>query len=563
MGKSLSIQVCNIRLSKTHFPSPSRLEIHFCPRGPRNKIAKAASITSLVLGDLFFTPRRALRIHLAGLRSLLRVSGISLEAKEKIPKDPRTIHSHFRLDPVVHQFLSCPKCHCLYPYSPGNHPLPSSDTPELDDLGPDINSEGGPAVDTPEGRRPGIASKCLYQQTPQSQPCNTPLWKLCDIGGGRIRSVPLRKYLQQDLKCWLGCMLSRKGVEDAIEACYPAVPFDSDASISDLWSSKIFSLLRDAKGHSFFPGSADEGRLIFSLSIDGFNPFHNKTAKQTASSTGIWLVLLNLPPHERYLPENIFLAGVIPGPYKPETHQINHYLALVVKDLQEFWDPGVFFSRTYRWREGRMFRAMLVPLVADMPAVRQAIGIASSPRAHYFCTLCDLDIDDIDFMKPKEWPRKDLHHIREFAEMWKNASSERYQDQIFEACGIRWSALLDLPYWDPVLYSVVDSMHALDLGLFQHHCRDLFQINIKVEGGDGFATPRPPVNKRQITGLKPLQDCVEAICSNRSHLLYELLDFHRKVLFTICLDNEIRWADGMAIVGTKWILANQIYTWVR
>jgi len=350
-------------------------------------------------------------------------------------------------------------------------------------------------------------------------------------------------------------------VEDAIEACHPSVPFDPDLPISDIWSSKIFSLLRDAKGHPFFPGPSDEGRLVFSLSIDGFNPFHNKTAKQTASSTGIWLVLLNLPPHERCLIDNVFLAGVIPD--KPGTHQINHYIALVVKDLQEFWEPGVFFSHTYRWREGRTFRAMLVPLVADMPAVRQAIGIASGSRAHYFCTLCELDIDDLDIMKPEEWPRKDPHHIREFATVWKNAPSEKYQEQIFEACGIRWSALLDLPYWDPVLYSIVESMHALDLGLFQHHCRDLFQIDIKVEGGDGFAAPRPPVNKRLITGLKPLQDCMEAICLNRSHLLYELLEFHRKVLFTICLDNEIRRGEGMAIIGTKWVLANQIYTWVR
>ena len=240
---------------------------------------------------------------------------------------------------------------------------------------------------------------------------------------------------------------------------------------------KIVSLLQDVKGCPFFPGPTAEGRLIFSLLIDSFNLFHNKTAKQTPSSTGIWLILLNLSPHKHYLPENIFLVGVIPGPYKPEMHQINHYLALVVKDLQESWDPGIFFSRTYHWQEDRTFWAMLVPLVADMPAVRQASG----PRAHYFCTLCDLDIDDLDFMIPNEWLRKEPHHVREFAAMWKNALSEQYQEQIFEACGIRWSALLDLPYWDPVLCSVVDSMHALDLGLFQHHCRDLFQINIKVE----------------------------------------------------------------------------------
>jgi len=218
--------------------------------------------------------------------------------------------------------------------------------------------------------------------------------------------------------------------------------------------------------------------------------------------------------------------------------------------------------RTYNWQEGRNFWAMLIPLVADMPIVWQAISIASGARAHYFCTLCDLDIDDLNFIEPEGWPRKDPYHVQEFATLWKGASSKQYQDQIFDACGICWSALLDLPYWNPILYSVVDSMHVLDLGLFQHHCCDLVQINIKVEGGDGFVTPQPLVNKHLITGLKPLQDCVEAICSNHSHLLYALLDFHRKVLFMICLDNEIRRGESMAIVGMKWILANQIYTWV-
>jgi len=140
-----------------YFPSPSPPEVHFCPRGPCNKIVKAASIMSLVLGNLFFTPRWALRIHLAGLCSLLRVSGTPPETIEKIPKDPRTIYSYFCLNLMVHQFLSCTKCHCLYSYGPGNH------------------SQGDPDIDMLEDHRPLIMSKCLYQQTPESQPCNTPL----------------------------------------------------------------------------------------------------------------------------------------------------------------------------------------------------------------------------------------------------------------------------------------------------------------------------------------------------------------------------------------------------
>ena len=61
---------------------------------------------------------------------------------------------------------------------------------------------------------------------------------------------------------------------------------------------------------------------------------------------GIWLVVLNLPLHICYHPENVCQVGMIPD--KPSMDEINHYLQLVVGDLLEFWDPGVYFSQTYR-----------------------------------------------------------------------------------------------------------------------------------------------------------------------------------------------------------------------
>ena len=61
-----------------------------------------------------------------------------------------------------------------------------------------------------------------------------------------------------------------------------------ESTVDDIWQSQAFTNLRDSDhdGDLFFPAKDGEGRLVFSLSVDGFNPFHNKTAKQTVSSSG-------------------------------------------------------------------------------------------------------------------------------------------------------------------------------------------------------------------------------------------------------------------------------------
>jgi hypothetical protein len=483
---------------------------------------------------MYFVPRRALSIHLAGMRTLARISGATPAFIDTIPVDPRTLAGQFSLDPVTHHFISCPSCHCLYPYNPGDTP---SET----------------------------ISHCTYLQTRESLPCNAFLWKQVDIGGGRMRFMPRRKYQHQDLKHWLARLLARPGMEDMLD--YPYVPavHGSESTVDDIWQSQVFADLHDSDGNLFFPAKDGEGRLVFSLSVDGFNPFHNKTAKQTVSSSGIWLVLLNLPTHLRYLPENICMAGVIPGPDKPSIDKINHYLALVVEDFLEFWRRGFFFSRTFRQYQGRLFKGMLIPLVCDMLAARQVISQANAPTSHNFCTFCDLDFNDIDIIDRSEWPAKDPQHIRHHAQLWKDASNEKAQAALFEAYGVCWSALFDLPYWNPVLYTVVDSMHALDLNLLQNHCRTLFQIDTHNAGGDGFSTQSLGEVEKRVTSadhIRLWKKCRKLISTNPQNLFDELLKYPRKVLYTICVDNDIREEGHQSVVGVSWLLAGNIHTWV-
>jgi len=134
--------------------------------------------------------------------------------------------------------------------------------------------------------------------------------------------------------------------------------------------------------------------------------------------------------------------------------------------------------------------------------------------------------------------------------MYKDAPSESEQHELFQAYGLRWSALLDLPYWNLVLYAIINSMHALDLGLFQHYCRKLFQINITVLGGDGFMEP-PPVKDKRSSNIGSLIDCTQCIRRNEVDMLGQLVKYHRRVLYTICVNNDIREPGKTIVTGTK------------
>lgn len=272
---------------------------------------RVASVLSVVLQNIYFLPRRALRLQLSGIRDILRHTTSNSISRfldlDSVPKDPRTCSSYLQLDPIVTPFISCPECHCLYPYEPDSSP----------------HSDHHSAT---------IPLNCTYQGTKTDGPCGSVLWKQKRIGGDEFRSIPIRKYVHQDFKAWMGRLLARKGIEDHLDNR----PHQRTSNaIDDIWQSDIFLSLKDSSGNNFHSGPQSEGRLVFSISVDGFDPFGNKTAKQSVSDTGIWLVLLNLPWYLRYRPENMYLAGIIP-PQKPSTHKINPYLQLVVNDFLEF-----------------------------------------------------------------------------------------------------------------------------------------------------------------------------------------------------------------------------------
>ena len=490
---------------------------------PQDAAVSTSFLTILILHIFFRTPRRATMVMVAGIRSILQACGASPTALSLLPKDPRTILNRMDLDPRTMSYLQCPACYALYPFS------------------------GAATREIP----PNAVKHCTHRPTPGCDPCGVPLWEDRRLGG-EILKVPCRKYVHQSLKEWVGRLLSRPGIEDILDA-----PHDQPAPghMGDIWDSPVLKNFRDVDNTPFFAKHSDELRLAFSLGADSFHPLGALEAKQCMSATAIYMVLLNLPKDQRFKYKNMYLVGVIPGPSKPSLEQINHALCLLVRELLEFL-KGVYYTRTYKFPNGRFSKGAMIALVCDMLAARQVAGFGSVTST-FFCTFCLLTIQDIENLQKETWPVRTLHNHLECAREWKDCRSKRDRERLFRLHGIRWSALLDLPYWNPMLFTILDSMHTAFLGLFQSHCRKVWRIDVSVDGGDGSLFRAKKPTARPSNSI--LNTWLQLIKTNPHNLLERLTadSTPRNVLWHICVDNGLRHASG------KTALAKAIIEWVR
>ena len=506
-------------------------------------VVYASLILVLVLRFLFNLSRRRTDVVLAGLRGILRLANVPSEQLGNIPHDSRTVLQKFRLDPTTTTYVMCPKCYALYPLT--------------------------------------VAEKmCTHKQTEQSDPCNAPILlpvEKATRNHGQDNSsseseadeegrdndddlwVPIKTYTHQSFIHWLGSMLCRPGVEDIIDD-YDRLFTEKD-SIEDIWDTKFMRDFPDSTqtAHErrpfFTPSMKQDGRYAFSLSADSFDPLGNITAKHTISATGINMVLLNLPPHLRHKTENLYHAGVIPGPGKPSNEQMNHFTQLIVDEFVPLYEAGVRYSKTSRYPDGRGCKCVLAILVTDALAARQVAGFRSVTSYHP-CTFCFITTHDLEtLMRP--WLERDPVKHREYAALWKDALTPGDRKKIEEAHQTRWSPLLELRYWNPSLSTVIDSMHNLYLGLIQDHCRYIWGINTEYAGGDGELRPKtlsPRPNAMVISSLlntirqeNDMSKLLETLCKK---------SISRPALWYICFDY------GLRRDGDQYKLARRIVKWV-
>ena len=195
------------------------------------------------------------------------------------------------------------------------------------------------------------------------------------------------------------------------------------------------------------------GNFLLLVNMDFFQPFSH-----TTYSVGvIYCVVLNLPRELCYKTENMIVISVIPGPHEPKLN-INTYLKPLVDELQELY-KGVVLPCSSGYLKQRHVRACVVCLAADIPASHKMCGFLGH-SARLGCNKCYKSFlsDHATFdEKPnyggfdrETWEPRTMSRHQESCLEIKTATNKSQLQQLESMYGVRYSVLMELPYFDPI-----------------------------------------------------------------------------------------------------------------
>ena len=177
-----------------------------------------------------------------------------------------------------------------------------------------------------------------------------------------VNTMPCPSLLYHNFNDWLAC---HPGMEDLMDQ-NPSLSQASSGVMEDIRDAPGLYEILGPNGNPFIcKDTDDEGRYLFSFNVDSFNPFRLKQGGQSASVMGLHMVCSNLPLEMQLKPENMFLAGIIPGPHELSKDKINIFLSSLVDNLLESYITGynIFAhgSTPVRGRQGVHFPDYLQP----------------------------------------------------------------------------------------------------------------------------------------------------------------------------------------------------------
>ena len=308
--------------------------------------------------------------------------------------------------------------------------------------------------------------KCEYIQFPNHpqrsyrEPCGTILMKSIRKTSG-ITFKPFKTYSYQSIRDAILRLLKRPGFLEDCEHWRKRV--NNRHYLADIYDGDVWN--------SFFDFLSTEHSWCLALNVDWFQPYTHVTDSVGA----MYLVVLNLPREERYKRENMLMVGIIPGPNEPSL-DINSYLTPLVLELKEFYN-GIPIQCTSH--DGKYInvtvRLALAGVMCDLPASRKVCGFSSFNALHgcnkclkEFPTQSFGDSPDYSGYNRMQWGIRDVAQHKVKCYEYLNANTKQQQKSIQKEYGIRYSILIELPYFNPIKHTVIDPMHNLFLGTAKH-----------------------------------------------------------------------------------------------
>jgi len=88
----------------------------------------------------------------------------------------------------------------------------------------------------------------------------------------------------------------------------------------------------------------------------------------------------------------MLILGILLESNEVGLHKINHYLSLIITDLELLWE-GMALNRTHEHPNGKVIRAALMIASCDIPAIRK---LCSHVSALASCHRCEKKSNYVD-----------------------------------------------------------------------------------------------------------------------------------------------------------------------
>jgi len=218
-------------------------------------------------------------------------------------------------------------------------------------------------VEHKENNLPAVMH-CSHEEFPNNpgrpRKCGVPLSEKIELTCGGTILRPRMVFPYSPIIKQLKRLYARPGWEESMRKWVNREV--GNGIYSDLYDGSVWRELpancHCPQAEKFFCQERADSNLGFILNLDWFQPFEG-----TTHSTGVlYLVVANLPREERYRQENTLIVGILPGPKEASLHQLNHYLAPLVDELERLW-AGVNLS-TREYEAGRVVRGHSLPVPA-------------------------------------------------------------------------------------------------------------------------------------------------------------------------------------------------------